>query len=267
MTYIFTAKTNDAYYFKILIELLSNNIKTGHFKINEDFISLCSMDTNRKVLIKLKLLAENFTLYKYKGKERYLGINLGHLHKMLRSIKKKDSLQLFIDPQDTNKLGIKVFPKDNNRVSTSFITIQTVQELEIDLPTGYNKPVIMPSAEFSKMLKDLNNIGSETYINVQNFYVKFSCKTDGIFERIVEFGEMDFDNDSDEEIFNVYSQKFTTEQLSKITKISGLSNQLKLYVGKPIMFKSNVGNLGEIMIFIKSIQEIDNDTHNRLLDN
>lgn len=265
MTYIFTAKTNDAYYFKILIELLSNNIKTGHFKINEDFISLCSMDTNRKVLIKLRLLAENFTLYKYKGKERYLGINLSHLHKMLRSIKKKDSLQLFIDSSNSNKLGIKVFPKDNNRVSTSFITIQTVQELEIDLPIGYSKPVIISSSEFSKMLKDLNNIGAETYIDVKNFYVKFSCKTDGIFERIVEFGEIDNEDDK-EEIFNIYSQKFTTEQLCKITKISGLSNQLKLYVGKPIMFKSNVGNLGEIMIFIKSIEEIDNDNHNRLID-
>lgn len=260
MSSIFTAKTTDAYYFKILIELLSHNIKTAHISINEDSISLSSMDTNRKVLIDLKLLAENFSLYKYKGKKRYLGINLNHLHKMLKSIKKKDSLQLFIPTENQNKLGIRVFPKDNNRVTTSYITIQNVQEIDIELPHISSKPVIIPSSEFSKSLKDLSNIGNETDISVQNFYVKFSCKTDGILERIVEFGEIDV-YEKDEEVFNSYKETFFTDQLGKIAKISGLASQLKLYTGKPIMFKTNVGNLGELSIYMKSKDELEKEAN------
>jgi len=179
---------------------------------------------------------------------------------MLKSIKKKDSLQLFINKDTPNKLGIRVFPKDNNRVTTSYITIQNVQEIDIELPTGYKKPVIIPSVEFSKSLKDLGNIGTETEINVKNFYVRFSCKTDGILERIVEFGEID-PYEKDEEIFNLYNQKFFTEQLGKISKISGLSNQLKLYTGTPIMFKTNVGNLGELAIYMKSIHELEQESN------
>jgi len=260
MSSIFTAKTTDAYYFKILVELLSHNIKIAHININEDCISLSSMDTNRKVLIDLKLLAENFSLYKYKGTKRYLGINLNHFHKMLKSIKKKDSLQLFIPTENQNKLGIRVFPKDNNRVTTSYITIQNVQEIDIELPKIYSKPVIIPSSEFSKSLKDLGNIGNQTEISVQNFYVKFCCKTDGILERIVEFGEIDV-YDKDEEIFNSYKETFFTDQLGKIAKISGLGSQLKLYTGKPIMFKTNVGNLGELSIYMKSIDELEKEAN------
>ena len=257
MSFIFTAKTTDAYYFKILIELLSHNIKTAHLSINENGISLSSMDTNRKVLIDLQLLAENFSLYSYKGTKRYLGINLNHLYKMLKSVKKKDSLQIFIAKEDQNKLGIRVFPKDNNRVTTSFITIQNVQEIDIELPEINSKPVIIPSSEFSKSLKELSSIGNKTEISVKNFYVKFACKTDGVLERIVEFGEDDPYN----EVFNSYKQTFYTDQLGKISKISGLGNQLKLYTGTPIMFKTNVGNLGELCIFMKSIHELEKEAN------
>ena len=124
MTIIFKAKSHEAYCIKILAELLSNNIKTGCFVLDEKGISLCMMDHHRSILIDLILHAENFALYKFSmNKKLYLGINLNHFHKMLKSIKKKDSIELFIDDKNTTELAIKVIPKENNNLHQIEITV------------------------------------------------------------------------------------------------------------------------------------------------
>lgn len=89
MTLIFKCKSNEAYCIKILAELLSNNIKTGCFVLDDSGISLRMMDHHRSILIDLNLQATNFQLYKFNSKKIYMGINVGHLHRMLKSIKKK----------------------------------------------------------------------------------------------------------------------------------------------------------------------------------
>ena len=125
MTIIFKAKTRGGYTIKILGELLQNNIKTACFEIDKNGIRLCMMDHHRTILLDLNLESDNFTVYKYKGKEKmYIGINLTHFHKMLKSIKKRDSIQLFIDDKFPTDLGIKVIPKENNRITTSQVKIK-----------------------------------------------------------------------------------------------------------------------------------------------
>ena len=262
MTVIFKAKTPDAYYIKILAELLSNNIKVAHFEIDSTGIRLCMMDAHRTILVDVVLPSENFYTYKYKHKSDkiYIGINLSHFHQMLRTIKKKDKLQLYIDDNAPTKLAIKVIPKENNRITTSFVTIQTVQELDIDLPQITERPIIVSSSEFQKMIKDMNSIGRTIKVRSRHSKIEFKCENDKILERIVEFGEIDqsdgeYESDDDEE----YNQEFSTEQFNRITKFSGLNGTLKIYPGNPLIFRSQVGSLGTISIFIKSKEQIEAD--------
>lgn len=267
MTVIFKAKTHCAYTIKILAELLQNNIKTACFELDEDGIKLSMMDHNETILIKLSLESENFTLYKFKLKEKkFLGINLNHFHRMLKSIKKKDSLQLFINDEFPNDLGIKVIPKENNRITTSFIKIQEKQNISIEVPNGYDKPVIVPSSEYQKMCKDMAHIGSVIRVTSKNFHIKFICNAGGVMKRNVEFGEMsdsDDDDDDDESKVNEYVDEFDTEQLSRITKMAGLASNMQIYPKrkKPLLFKSSVGSLGKISIYIKSKEQIEKDKH------
>jgi len=264
MTIIFKAKTNEAYTLKILAELLQNNISTACFEVDKTGIKLCQMDNNITILINLFLSSENFTVYKYKKNEKlYLGINLNHFHKMLKSIKKKDSMQLFIDDQFPTDLGIKVIPKENNRVTTSFVKIQTIQTIDIDIPDGYSKPIIVPSSEYQKAIKDMLHIGNTINVVAKSFHIKFKCNAGGVMKRFVDFGELE-DSDSDEENENedpIYNKDFDTDKLSRITKIAGLSTNMQIYpkTGLSLLFKSNVGNLGKISIYIKSKDLIDDD--------
>ena len=266
MPVTFKCKTGEAYHIKVLAELLTNNLKTGCFEVCNDGIRLRMFDHHRKTLVDLDLLSENYSLYKFKNDEKfYLGLNLNHFHKMLKSVKKKDSLQLFINSENPNELGIKTIPKENTRITTSGIKIQSIQNLDIDCPQGYGKPVIVPSAEFQKMCKDLSSIGS-TNIKVvaRNFHIEFIADADGILKRKVVFGE-DEDSDgedSDEEESHEYRATFATDQLSRITKLAGLSSTMQIFPATadlPLLFKSNVGSLGKIAIYIKSKELTDQE--------
>ena len=265
MSLIFKCKSNEAYCIKILAELLSNNIKTGCFVIDDTGIYLRMMDHHRSILIDLNLNANNFQVYKFNSKKIYLGINLNHFHKMLKSIKKKDSIELFITEDAPNDLGIKVIPKENNRVTTSFIKIQNVQNLDINIPTGYNKPIIVSSSEYQKLVKEMSSIGSTLKVLSKNYSIEFSCNAGGILKRTVQFGEI-FDDDATDKESSEYEQEFVTDQLCRITKLSGLSNNMQIFPGKPLLFTSSVGSLGKISIYIKSKEQIDSENYSNTVD-
>jgi proliferating cell nuclear antigen PCNA len=266
MTVTFKCKTGEAYQIKVLAELLTNNLKTGCFEVNENGLYLRMFDQPRKTLVDLSLLAENFALYKIKKDDKFcIGLNLNHFHRILKSIKKKDSLQLFINSDDNTELGIKTIPKENTRVTTSGIKIQNIQNIDSDVPAGYGKPVIVPSPDFQKMCKELSSIGS-TNIRVESrgFHIDFVADADDILKRKVRLGESD-DSDNESESTsqtNVYQSTFTTDQFTRINKIAGLSNTIQIFPGSstlPLLFRSSVGSLGKISVYIKSKELIEKE--------
>ena len=271
MTIIFKAKTQEAFIIKILSELLQHNIKTAVFEVTKDGMFLSQMDAPKTILIKVELKSENFSIFKFKGVGKmFIAVNLSHFHKMLRSIKKKDSVQLFVDDKEPNDLGIKVIPKENNRRTTSFIKIQDRQVLDITMPTGYKRPILIPSSEYSKMCKDMLHVGSIVRIEARNYNIRFSCDADGVMRRIVDFGEEvdeESSNDDDskylDEKKDYYNEIFEAGQLSRITKLSGLSNSMQIYpkMGLPLLFKSNIGGLGKIEVYIKSKTQIEKESY------
>lgn len=263
MTVIFQCKTTEGHIIKILAELLQNNIKSGCFIINEEGIKLTMTDSNKRILVDFFLKAENFYTYIYNSKSKFIniGLNQAHFYKMIKSIKKKDSLVLFIDDDKDSELGIKIIPKENNRTTTSYIKIQNIQYLEIELPTGYeNKPVVVPSNDFLKLMKDMSNIGNEINISSSKYTVKFFCDAGSIYSREVIFGDDSEENDL-EKNYEKTKQIFDTEQLSRISKIAGLTNFLQIYQKEdlPILFSSSVGTMGKISIYVKTKKQLEEE--------
>lgn len=267
MTMIFKAKTREGYALKVLAELLQNNIKTACFEIDDVGMRLRMMDHHRTILIDLLLEADNFSVYKYKPSEKMtLGINLSHFHKMLKLIKKRDSVCFFISDTSVTDLGIKIIPKENSRVTTSFVKIQNAQNLDIDVPEGYGKPVIVSSSDFQKMCKGLN-ISTMTRIIKKGFLVRFFNDVGDVMKRYTDLGETEDSDSEDEDTEDDatgdvdYSEDFDTEQLTKITKIAGLSPNMQIYLKRenPLLIRTTVASLGRISVYIKSkaLQETD----------
>jgi proliferating cell nuclear antigen PCNA len=247
---VFFCKTTEGYIIKILAELLQNNIKNGCFIVNKNGIMLRMTDSNRQILIDFDLVGDNFNQYKCKPDSMSIGLNFHHFYKMVKTIKKKDSVALFIEEGKESELGIRVIPKEKSRVTTSFLKIQNLQSLDIELPQGYQTSIIVPSNEYVKMIKDLNNMGGNM-ISVTSTVgtIRFNCNSNGVYSRDIVFG----DADDDEEQTITRNQEFETEQLLRVTKIAGLNTQIQIYQNSdlPILFKSNIGSLGKICVYVK----------------
>lgn len=263
---IFKAKSHEAFALKMVAELLCNNIRTGCFEVDERGIFLRMTDHHMRILIDLELYADNFTIYKFKApKKMYLGINMSHFHRMLKSIKKKDSIKLFIDDQHPTDLGIQVIPKENNRTTTSYIKIQNIQNLIVPLPPTSSRHVIVSSSEYQKMCKDMGSIGPTIKVTAENFHIEFHCENGGILKRSVKFGEIDESDDESPSGNNEepYCQDFVTEQLCRITKLAGLNTTMQIFPGKPMLLRSNVASLGKISIYIKSKEQLEMESDAR----
>ena len=253
---LFRCKTDNAYHLKMMAEIISNVLKNGFFEINSAGISMSMFDHPRKTMVSIELHSENFLTYVFNHHEPiYIGMNTLFFHKMLKSVKKKDMLELYIENDQLSEMFIKTIPREHNRIVTSSIRIQSSQNIDVSTPEGYTKSTIIPSNDFNKMIKDLNVIGSEKLsITTANGFIKFSANADGVVKRDIEFGE-DIDSSAEKSTKN-----FSTEQFERISKISSLSTSLHIFPCTdtlPIKFKSMVGNLGTICIYIKSNEMID----------
>lgn len=256
---LFRAKTQFAYVFKLLIDLLNQNVNQVCFEIDHNGIQLNVINTHRTVLMKIKMLQENFNLYKFTYKQKlFIGVNLTNINKLLKSIKKKDSLELILNGENANEFGLKVIPKEKNRITTSYILIQDMQCLHIDIPTGYTeRPINIKSQDYQKLIKDMVGISKTVNIKAKDFYIAFLSKTKGIIERCVEFNNSEYnDHYTSDPIENVpykYDENFDFERLQRIIKIAGLGSNIKIYThpNLPLLLKSNIKELGTISIFIK----------------
>lgn len=258
MSNVFEATTKDGYYIKILSELMHNNLKFGCFEIDSTGIKSSMIDLGKTVLFNLQLHANKFNVYKFKSSTKLsIGINLNHFYLLTKSIKKKDTVSLFISEANKNELGIKVISKENGNSTTSYVAIQKYQTLEIEVPTGYSKSVIISSSEYQKMIKSLGHIHDNVTISSKQTSVCFSSESEGIVRRTSTFGEVDSDDDEDDE--NEFNDVFDIKQLVKISKICNLSSNIQLFIIKdnPLLFKSDIGYLGQISIYLKSKRQVE----------
>lgn len=263
--YLFRCKTSDAYIFKILSELLHNVIKTACFQINQQKIALRMMDSNRRTLIDIELLSENFNLYylseSIEGQTFNIGLNMNHFYKMLKSIKKRDQLMLFIEEKQSLDLGIQIVPKDFSRVTISYIKIQNIQNIDIAIPEKYEHSILVSSSEFSKMCKDMFNISNTISITAKKYTIEFTTNVGSIYSRHVILGDSETDSLKDSSI-EYLSDDFDTEQLSRIFKVAGLNVNMQIHCKNdmPLLITSKIGILGNIQIYLKSRKQINDES-------
>lgn len=260
---IFLAKSVEAHAVKVMVELLHHTINIACFHIRPDGIYLRQMDPNQKLLIDVMLEASTFNLYHYNYKDEYIniGINLNHLFKMLKSVKKRDSVEIFILKDATNDLNIKIIPKDLTRITHSTLKIQNIESLEIDLPQRYTNNILVNSLEFSKMCKDMLQISPNLKVKAQKYFIKFYSDIQSIYSREVILGT--YVPGDDKEPY-IYDEVFDAEFISKILKISGLHTHLQLNFEKDMPFHlfCKIGSIGNMNLYLKSKKMLEEERYN-----
>lgn len=244
---IFLAKTSEGYNIKILAELLNQNLKTVVLSISEEGIKLCQQDDLNSIIIQFKLEKNKFNSFIFNSPVPLcVGINSKHFYEMLKSVKKRDSVQLSINSSKKHDLTIKIIPEKNTDSSESTVKFTEQQHMEMeDIDENYNNIIITPSSSFQKMCKGLK-LSNKTTIRSKNNLITFSTNAEEVMSRSTTFGEEVKNN------FPEYVTVFDTEQLTKISKIAGFCKNIQICIGNPLKFHADITCLGEIDIYINS---------------
>ena len=122
-------------------------------------------------------------------------MNLKHLQGLLKNVKKKDSISIFIDENRKGKFFIMIRPegaKQGTRFETNSIVYKEEPDYKLDSPPdgGYKYPMVIDAVDFQKT-KRLTTMGKIINVTMQrNNYLSFRCDTAVVYDSELGFGEL-----------------------------------------------------------------------------
>lgn len=260
-SYRLEIRTVQAVAFKVLIEALKEILADTSIEFDETGMKIMAMDTSHVVLVHLKLEASKFELYHCDGRIN-IGINMLNLHKLIKTINNNNTLSLYIDRDDVNHLGIKIENSDKNSKTTYKLNLLDLNHHDICVdPTKFTDVVTLPSADFQKICRDMNNLADHMEIrSVQNQLI-FSCTGDFCSQETVicDSGMQGVEGGGQEGgqaaspaavSGEIVQGVFSIKHLVLFTKCTNLSSMMELYLKNdyPLIIRYDVSSLGSIRL-------------------
>ena len=247
-SYVLEIKTVQSQAFKILIEALKELLTDTCVEFDETGMKIVSMDTSHCVLAHLKLDAAKFEFYNCESKIT-IGINMLNFYKLIRTINSNDTLTLFIESSDINHLGIKIENGEKNSKTTYKLNLLDLDNQKITIDNAeFNTIINLPSVDFQKICRDMNNIAENVEIkNIGNQLI-LSCKGDFCNQETIIV-----DNDNGVNTINakkndIVQGVFNLKYLVLFTKCTNLCSTVELLLKNdyPLIIRYMVASLGEL---------------------
>ena len=204
---IFSAEASKGYVLKVAIDTLCGPLQRAILNINKHGISIRQQDQGSTILYDVSFPRKNFRGFKCK-RPMVISFNLKHMQSLLKNVKKKDSIAIYIDGNQPNKLFITIRPegtRKNTRFETNDIVYQEEKDHQpLELPDGgYRNPMVIDAADFQK-IKKLTSHGKIIDVSIQRSnYLSFKCDAGVVYSSELGFGEIlenpDEDEDDEEE--------------------------------------------------------------------
>jgi len=213
---LFYADAAKGYTIKVMVDVLSGALPRTTFVLGREGISTRRQDDNGHILFDVVLPREKFREYKCR-RPMNVSLNLKHLQKMVRNVKKKDSMVIFIDrdKKKSGKLGLSIRPEGGaaqrtSRNETVYIAIQKEEIVQrLDLPEihvadddekipVYGFPMVIGATDFQK-IKKMTSVGKNIVVKMQGSnYISFYSDSE-VFSSELEFGRIEDDPESESE--------------------------------------------------------------------
>ena len=268
--YSFRLKTHEAHTIKMLFDVLNHIIKTNAvLSINSTGVSCVLMDEEKRSFFSCLLEKDKFNTFFF-DKEIDLTLDLATSVKMMKHIKKKDTLVITRYRDKPEFLEFKIKTEKSKSEHTSFIACSQVALLPKFIPcTNYGKYISVSSSDFYKNSKGICSSGNNIEIRSTSLRrLEFFCED---MLKKVTFPDSDSDTESEEKSYgeNIYSQHFPSSYIIKIAKLVNLTpkNNIKIYlrdknnkVNSDVYFciKLHVGNLGMAEFQLQSNEQVEN---------
>jgi proliferating cell nuclear antigen len=232
--------------FKILIEAMKELLTDTCIEFDETGMKIMSMNQSHVVLVHLKLEASKFEHYHCEA-PIVIGVNMLNMYKLIRSINSNDILTMFIDSEDMNHLGIKIENGEKNTKTTYKLNLLDLDNENITIDAAdFNSVLTLPSVDFQKLIRDMNNIAEFVEIKNIDTQLILSCKGDFCSQETIivdnENGNVISSKNPDEIIQGIFDLKY----MVLFTKCTNLCNTVELYLKNdyPLLVRYTVASLG-----------------------
>lgn len=248
--YSMMLQTVQASIFRILIEAMKEILPDTNVEFNSTGMRIITMDSSHTVLVHLRLDGSQFEQF-HCTKKIVVGINMQNLFKLVKTMSNNETLMLYILKNDQSRLGIRIENGDKNTVTTFKLNLLDLDEEELDVPPARFKSVInIPSTDFQKICRDMNNLSQLIEIKSAGSNLIFSCSGDFANQETIMGESMSngirYQEKADET--DIIQGVFSLKHLTMFTKCTNLCNSIQMFLQNdyPLIIAYQVGSLGEI---------------------
>lgn len=248
--YALEVQTMQSGAFKTLIEAIKELLTDCCIEFDETGMKIVAMDTSHIVLVHLKLQAEKFEYYHCNSK-MVLGVNMLNFHKLIKTVNSNDTLTLFVENDDFNHLGIKIESSLKNSKTTYKLNLLDLDNPKISVdPAEFNSVITLPSTDFQKICRDMNNIADLVEMKNINNQLIFSCKGDFCSQVTVLSDRDGINTISNKNEGEIVQGMFNLKYLVLFTKCTNLCNTVELYLKNdyPLITNWACASLGSLKL-------------------
>lgn len=227
-------------------------------------LSLQAMDDSHVSLVQLTLRSDGFEKYRC-DRNLAMGIQMGSFSKLLKCANSNDIITLKAD--DDGDLLEMLFESPNGEKESHYeMKLMDLDCEQLGIPDQeYSCTIKLPSGEFSKICRDLSQIGECIVITCTKDGVQFSAKGDLGSGTVKLNQNNDAERDEDQvsiEISEPVQLTFAVKYLNLFTKATSLSGSVSLSMSNdvPLVVEYKIEDMGHIKYFLAP--KIDEDDEN-----
>jgi proliferating cell nuclear antigen len=236
--------------FKSLFEVLREILHDVNLTFNESGMKIMTVDGSRVALVYAQLNADSFEHYRCEGTLN-LGVNLGHVHKLIKSSSNHGTITMYVTRARTEELGIEVAQPEKRSLSKFQLRLLDVDVENITIPdVEFTSVITLPSQYFARLCKDISAISDTVTITSRASQLIVSAKGDFASQEtfIDQTTSQIKTHDPDEEVSGSYLLKY----IVLFNKSSVLSSTMELYLkqGWPLITAFKIASLGELRFIL-----------------
>lgn len=254
---MFEATLQQGEVFRKNIMAITELVTEANFDCSEDGISLQAMDSSHVSLVGLQLRASGFEGFRC-DRNISLGMNLASLTKVLKCMNAKDRITIRAEGE-ADSCSFIFESQDEGRISKFDLKLMDIDAEQLGIPeTEYQCIIRMPSAEFQRIVRDMQVMGDTISIAASKDGVKFAVTGDIGKGDVTLKHTKNVEADADEcdsvkiELEENVTQTFALRYLNFFTKATPLSKVVNLYMSPevPLMVEYVMEELGHVRYYL-----------------
>ncbi|KAK6933060.1 Proliferating cell nuclear antigen, PCNA, C-terminal [Dillenia turbinata] len=250
---------------KKVLESIKDLVNDANFECSGAGFSLQALDSSHVALVSLLLRSEGFEHYRC-DRSVTMGVNLANMAKILRCAGPNDIMTIKADDQP-DSVTLMFENPSQDKISDFEMKLINIDSEQLGIPESEFEAIVrMPSAEFSRICKDLGGIGDTVVITVSKEGIKFTARGDIGTANLVYMQNSSVDKPEDAttiEMNEPVSLTFALRYLNSFTKATPLSGQVIISMSSelPMVVEYKIAEMGYLRFYLAP--KIDEEEENK----